>query len=256
MLRRVREDVRDRAVHASDGEIGRVADLLFDDRAWTVRHLVVETGGWLGRKVLLAPEAVVQPVPAGERLDVALTRDQVQHAPAVETDEPVTRQQEVDVYSYYGWSPYWAGMPEPWGPLPGPPPGEMPAPERRGDPHLRSAEEVIGYHVHATDGDIGHVEDLIVDDQDWVLRYAIIAFRHHLHERHVVTSIGWMTGIDWFSRTIAIEHTRGEVAELPAWDGSLVIDREYEERLHRAVGREGYWSGEGPPPGREDGGEG
>ena len=43
------------AVQASDGTLGTVSDLLFDDASWTVRWLVVETGNWWADHRVLIP---------------------------------------------------------------------------------------------------------------------------------------------------------------------------------------------------------
>ena len=46
--------------------------------------------------------------------------------------------------------------------------------KQRGDPHLRNSGAVIGYRIEATDGDIGHVEDFLVEDSSWAIRYMIV----------------------------------------------------------------------------------
>jgi uncharacterized protein YrrD len=55
------------AIHATDGELGAVSDLYFDDDSWTIRYLTVDTGGWLGgRRVLISPISVSdKPPPQG-----------------------------------------------------------------------------------------------------------------------------------------------------------------------------------------------
>ena len=94
---------------------GKVNDIYFDDRHWTVRYLVVNTGNWLtGRKVLLAPYALVA-VNADEKNIVAnLTKKQIEDSPSLDTDKPVSKQFESDYYGYYGWPTYWYG-PYSWG---------------------------------------------------------------------------------------------------------------------------------------------
>ena len=149
----------------------------FDDTSFTVRHLVVDTGGWLGgRKVLISPMALRDIDWGGKRINAALTKAQVEKSPAIDTDRPVSRQHEIEYYGYYGYPSYWAG-PYLWGAYPYPYPlsGRATSLEKErhwdwagegGDPHLRSSAAVTGYHIAATDGDIGHVEDFLVDDVD------------------------------------------------------------------------------------------
>src|SRR5471032_753035 len=96
------------AIAASDGELGRVSDFLFDDSSWLIRWLVVDTSHWLtGRKVLLPASALGHPDAAAHKFSVRLSKDQVKGSPDVDSELPVSRQMETNIYDYYGWSPYW-----------------------------------------------------------------------------------------------------------------------------------------------------
>src|SRR6186713_2746419 len=109
MIRTIQQ-IRGRTLAASDGHIGKVTDLFFDDAFWHVRYFVVETGSdWKQRTVLIAPEAVHPADWTDEHFPVDLTVDQVRNSPRVETDQPVSRRQEQELRSYYGWSMYWDG---------------------------------------------------------------------------------------------------------------------------------------------------
>jgi hypothetical protein len=175
------------AIEASDGRLGTVSDLLFEDVSWVIRWLVVDTGNWLsGRKVLLPLSTLGQPDPALRHFPIKLTMQQVKDSPDVNTDQPVSRQIEAHVYNYYGWQPYWGSsffpnvMATPFvAPLhlsEATPrdPGSVDAQRNEGDPHLRSIAAVTGYHIHATDGEIGHAEDFLVDDAGWGIRYVAV----------------------------------------------------------------------------------
>ncbi len=153
-------------LEAIDGDIGKVEDVYFDDSEWTVRYLVVNTGSWLaGRRVLISPIALGS-APANTRgIHVALTTEQIKNSPDIDTDQPVSKQTEIDYYTYYGW-PYWGLGSGLWGigpyPVADSPDAEMSPDEQGKDYHLRSLEEVTGYHIEATDHELGHVEDFIV----------------------------------------------------------------------------------------------
>jgi hypothetical protein len=171
-------DIRGYAIHANDGEIGSLQDLYFDDRSTMIRYLMVDTGNWLpGRQVLLAPAVIGGIDSERQELVTGLTRQQVEASPDTATDKPVSRQEELALHAHYSWDPYWtvpplAGTLAPyWGAtIPAAADAaedrlvdEMIARERaQSDPHLRSAREVEGYHVAATDGEIGHVEDFLI----------------------------------------------------------------------------------------------
>ncbi len=197
MLRDVK-DMLGFAIEATDGALGHVRDLYFDDEAWVIRYLVVETGDWLSnRKVLVSPFSMGEPKWNSEKLPVRLTREQVRASPSIDTDKPVSRQYELSFGGYYAYPNYWgstglwgAGY-YPWtmygglgfgGPVTQQVAmqGERQRVAHRGaerssdDPHLRSCNAVIGYHIHAADGDIGHVDGMLVDEKTWAIRYLII----------------------------------------------------------------------------------
>lgn len=177
-------------IGASDGQLGRVTDFLFDDETWLVRWLIIDTGSWLsGRKVLLPPSVLGHFSAIGDQFSVRLTKQQVKESPGVETDLPVSRQMETNTYHYYGWNPYWSsGLymgGYAWGAdglSPVPYYGEslrraeeIAAEEQlHSDLHLRSVKAVTGYHIHASDGEIGHVADFLVEDADWGIHYLVV----------------------------------------------------------------------------------
>lgn len=251
-------DVIGYGIEATDGRIGSVSDFLFDDATSAIRYLVVDTGGWLpGRKVLLVPEAVGEADPVGKLFPVQLTRQQVEDSPDISADQPVSRQQEIRLHGYYGWSPYW-GMPETalaapywgaagygYGAVPPARPAEAEAAARaaeaQGDPHLRSAAEVIGYYIEAEDGDIGHIEDLLVDDASWAIRYIVVDTRNWLPGRKVIISPQWLRWVDWSAQKIGVDLPRERIRNSPEYDQRTTLDRRYEEALHHHYERPVYW---------------
>src|SRR5688500_2693931 len=181
MLRNV-NDLRGFAIHATDGVIGEVDDLYFDDENWAVRYLIVDTGGWLaGRKVLISPYALGVPNWDGRERPVRPTKAQAEAGPATDPRNPASANTRPHTSSYYGYPYYW-GSEGLWGL--GTYPGIVPAdskeaaapqetkgawPQESADAHLRSCQELGGYHIHALDGDIGHVKDMLVDDHTWAI---------------------------------------------------------------------------------------
>lgn len=236
-------------VRAEDGPIGRVDGVFFDDQSWGVRYLVVDTGGLLSdEKVLILPdfvEEINEAMPASVR--VSLTREQVEKSPCVEADRPVAAQQEVDYYAYHGAAPYWGAWEAAgWGVSgPGFPPYTRPdaeaGAEERGDPHLRSSTEVRGYAIRSRDRTIGHVEDFIVDDQDWEIRYVIVDTRDWLPGKKVPLSAAWVSGISWAGAEIEVDLMAEEIRSAPEWSPGTTINRQYETELHAHFGRTPYW---------------
>ncbi len=234
------------AIAATDGQLGTVSDFLFDDSSWQVRWLVVDTGKWLsGRKVLLPPSVLGHLDPEGEKFPVSLTMQQVKNSPDIDTDRPVSRQMETSVYDYYGWSPYWgtgfymggAGyMPtamaqSPYLGLTRHEAELADARHRDEDQHLRSVDAVTGYHIHASDGEVGHVEDFLVEDADWSIRYLVVDTRNWWPGKKVLILPQSAREIDWTDRLVNLDVDRQRVKDSPAYDASVTMDRAYDESL-------------------------
>jgi sporulation protein YlmC with PRC-barrel domain len=239
MLRNV-SAIKGYAIAASDGRIGTVSDFLFDDASWLVRWLVVDTGKWLtGRKVLLPPSVLGHLDPNGPKFSIKLTMKQVKESPDIDTQRPVSRQFEANIYDYYGWSPYWST-----GDLVGgfgfgggamtalPTPGSarraediLIAQQSDDDPHLRSIEAVTGYHIHATNGEIGHVEDFLMEDADWSISDLVVDTKNWWPGNKVLISPRSIQKIDWMDNQVNLNIDRERVKSSRAYNASTTIDR-------------------------------
>lgn len=235
------ETLKGYSLQARDGEIGTITDVWFDDDRWTVRYLVVRTGGWLlGREVLLAPTVIRGLDTAHEHIVVDLSREQVEKSPPVDSAQPVSRHYETRLHHHYGWTPYWMGGS--FGALgtigaEAVPPVEQRAPLREPpDPHLRSSKEVRGYGMHAIDGEIGEIVDFVIHEQDWTIRYLVADTRKWLPGRKVLLAPGWVQAIRWSDREIAIDIDRETLRTAPAYKGPNEIDKLYEVHLYQHYG--------------------
>lgn len=220
------------AAMATDGEAGSVNDVFFDDEQWTVRYLVIKSGGWLNsRKVLVSPIAVSGADWVNRTLGLNLTREQIRNGPDIDADKPVSRQHEAAFSDYYGYPYYWGG-PMVWGfaayPIlpPVPPaegtaqaPGGRAVPEpQQGDPHLRSSKEVRGYEILASDDSVGHVEDFLIDERDWTIRFVVVDTRNWWPGKKVLISPERVERVSWEDRRINVGITRAEVEASPEFD--------------------------------------
>jgi hypothetical protein len=239
-------------IRATDGELGTVDQFYFDDETWAIRYLTVETGGWLGgRLVLISPFSVVRADLLDKRLDVALTKKQVEKSPDINTHLPISRQHEATYLGYYGYPYYWAG-PYMWGPafypagLASPPSASAETMADRirkesTDSHLRSTEAVTGYDIEAADGEIGHVEGFVVDDEAWAIRYIEVATRNWWPGNKVLVSPAWVERVSWTDSKVFVGLSREAIKNAPEYADSTPITREYENRLHLHYGRPPYW---------------
>ena len=109
-----------------------------------------------------------------------------------------------------------------------------------GDPHLRSIAEVTGYHVHATDGDIGHIQDVLVDNATWGIRYLIVDTSNWWFGQQVLISPYAVRSVDWHDRHVRLDIAREQVRSSPPWNPAETINNEYEQRLHNHYDWPGY----------------
>lgn len=249
---RTLDELRGYDIQATDGEIGHVEDFLFDDESWTIRYFVVDTGPWLfGRKVLIAPQSVGEPSWEGGVLPVDLTKEQVEESPEVDLEKPVSRRMQEAVNQHYGWQSYWATAPtgaRAGTPASAPPPAQPMATEQAdpkpepGDPHLRSIDEVVGYRIGAVDGEIGRVDDFLVEDEKWTIRYMVVDTSTWLTGRQVLVSPEWIDNVSWERSMVQMKMGKSDIESSPEYDPSAALDREYEQRLHEHYGMTGYWA--------------
>ena len=248
MLRSMNE-IMGYKIEAIDGELGRAKDFLFDDHSWVVRYLVAETGNWLqDRQVLLSPQAMREPDWIRGVIPVALTRTQVENSPGIESDLPVSRQHEQRLAEYYNWQPYWQQQDVPFGA----PVLLLPVPtavsaqhsgkrEPAGDPNLRSVIELTGYHIHASDGDIGHVAEFLVQTEGWVIRYLVVDTHNWLPGKKILVSPAWVKRVDWDEKSLHVDLSRQAIRGSVEFDPAAPVNREYEARLYDYYGRPKYW---------------
>jgi len=238
-------------ITASDGVIGRIEDTYFDDCRWAARYLVVNTGDWLGgRKVLISAISVANIDWESNLVHVGLTRQQVEASPAIDIDNLASRQLEGDFLNYYGYPYYWSG-PSLWGmaSYPVSPPGRIPPASNATDKrlgastavHLRSVRQVTGYRLLATDDSMGLLEDFLLDNTSWAIRYLVVDARNWLPGRHVVIPPQWITGVDWVDKVVNVDVTRNNVQAAPEYHSAQDFSRAHETNLYRHYQRHGYW---------------
>jgi uncharacterized protein YrrD len=229
-----------------DGEIGKVKEFYFDDRHWTIRYLVADTGNWLtGRQVLISPYALAGVNGEEQNIAVELTKKQIEESPSLDSDKPVSHQFEQAYYGHYGYPRYWRG-PYLWGSYPYPVRDRdkwktSTQGEKAWDPHLRSTYSVSGHHIQAEDGEIGHVEDFIIDDQTWAIRYLIVDTHNWWAGKRVLVSPQWIERVSWGERKVFVDLSRETIKQSPEYTEEAPLTRDYETGLHLHYNRVGYW---------------
>ncbi|HCE46299.1 MAG TPA: photosystem reaction center subunit H [Lentisphaeria bacterium] len=240
-------------VRGTDGDLGKIKEFYFDDATWTIRYMAVETGKWLtGRRTLVSIAALEKMNWASHTFNVSLSREQVRNSPDTDIEEPISRKYELALHNHYSWSAYWGGgfyvipgyeteMPTDMGE------SRMDVEEPQSnllklDPHLRSMRDVIDNRIHATDGDIGHVEDFIVDEETWCIRYLLVDTRNWLPGRRVLISPKWIKSVSWIEDKVFVDISRDAVRKSPEYDPSKLISLDYERKLLEHLSKpEGAW---------------
>ena len=215
-------DLKGDDVRARDGVVGTLDDVYFDDERWSVRYMVVDTGGWIaGRRMLVSPHAVEAGLSDPGRLRIGTTRAQLMDAPDAATDRPVAEQQRLAQAKNLGPPYYWSN-PVLWGAaaMPGnvaaaagavAPPRTVQDLGEDGDPHLRSSNEVIGYDVQAPDGTLGSVEDFIIDERTWTISDVVVDTLKWWPGGEVTLRPEQVERIDWAQRRLHVRLSRDEL---------------------------------------------
>jgi sporulation protein YlmC with PRC-barrel domain len=230
-------DLEGYPIEATNGAIGQVTDFLFDDESWVVRYLVVQTGEWLSnRSVLISPIAIGQPTWSYRTLRVPMTTDQVRNSPDVDTNKPVSRQYGLGGgHAKEGVEPHTVAADR-----------ARVAREvdehRNDDPHLRSANAVMHYHIKASDGGLGHVQGLLLDEDTWAIRYLIVDTSNWWLGHKVLIAPQWIQGVSWSERTVSIDLTREAIKASPPYDSAGTLHRHEEANLYNHYRRPGYWA--------------
>jgi hypothetical protein len=260
MLRRL-EEMLGAEVVATDGSIGTLHDVLMDDETWTARYVAVDTGLWLGRVVLVSPISIEWPDWQGRKIPLTLTRQEIENSPDLLSRQRFTREEEREFAGYYGYPFYWGGPGLwAWADRPAtlnaaPPSGYVPpaaldatAPDLAEADALTtsvySGKDVRGYHIHALDDEIGHVDDFIIDEGSWSVRYLQIDTSNWIGGKTVLLATRWIQRIDPADGKIHVDVTKDRIEDSPQFDPGKPIDRGFEERLHQHYGLPAYWDRE------------
>ncbi|TDE18012.1 PRC-barrel domain-containing protein [Dyadobacter psychrotolerans] len=197
---------------ATDGEIGKVKELYLDDESWVIRYWVVDTGDWLPKnKVLIAIQSLLKPDWENGVLETDLTLDQIRSSPDIDTDKPVSRQEEMKLYNHFPWRIYW-------GPGVGSKGSFIPLTEsvkaalaedaqnrsNSNDPHLRSSDKLIGYDIQTTDGQFGHLADLIIETDTWEVTSLVIETGSWLSSKKILLPVSAVNEINWSASNLSI----------------------------------------------------
>jgi len=101
-----------------------------------------------------------------------------------------------------------------------------------------------GYDIQASDGEIGHVEDFIIDDETWAIRYLVIDTQNWLPGKKVLISPQWIERVSWDLSTVFVNLSRDAIKQSPEYSEKALVNREYETEMYKHYHRQGYWGDE------------
>ncbi len=268
IIRNLKELIGYDLVADNGDDIGKVKDFYFDSNQLIVRYAIVDTGGWLsGRKVLISPGAFRKPNWKEKEFSVDLSKEEIENSPSIDEEKPVSRQAEVDLAEYYDWPLYWAPMAGAHGyagvnytrpisinveefkdgnqvNLKDEDKSEDDKEDKACEDencYLRSFKEVSGYNIKALDGEIGHLENLMVADESWIIHYLLVDTRNWLPGKKVLVAPEWLNRVSYINKEIDVELHKDTIKNAPEYDPGTPINREYEEDLYVHYGKDRYW---------------
>lgn len=230
------KSLKDYKLLGIDGEIGKVKEFYFDDKHWVVRYLVADTGNWLtGKQVLISPYSIKDVIANTENIAVNLTKNKIEESPSIDSNKPVSRQFEKFYQGYYGYPMYWGGL-YMWGAYPfierDPVKWKESAESKDSwDPKLRSTDEVDGYHIEATDGEVGHVKDFLFDSETWAIRYLVVSTLNWWPGKKVLVSPQWIESVSWPDRKVYVNIARDTIKNSPEYTEEIILNSDYEFKL-------------------------
>lgn len=218
--------LRHASIEAADGPIGTLDRVLIDIDHWAIRYLVVDAGDWWkDHEALVSPQSITPRAAADRHIRLSLTRAQVKSGPGAMRrgpQFPATAPAVIeDVRQAH-------------------PAGTAVLEDARGDFGLADSQDILGTHLHASDGDIGHVEDFLVDDR-WSLRYLVVDTSNWWIGKQVLISPDWIDRFDWPGGKLHVGLDRASVKGAPEYDGTTPPGRETEAALFRHHRRPPYW---------------
>ncbi len=234
-------ELRTYRVASADGEIGRVADVVFPHGEWSVRYLVAWSDA-LDREIALPPSQVMQVDHQGRTLGVDVRRDLIDSSPEFDLTRRIERYEEEQLYEHYGWPPYWLEDENdvtPIGILSDQAERTGPVDEREtATPELQLASEVAGaYAVHANEGQVGVLQDLVTETETWMLPYAAVAAPPR--EGNILVETDRVERVDWIAKEVYVSLPIATLLEGPAYDSNEPLTPALERSLHEYYGRIG-----------------
>lgn len=241
-------------LQATDGELGKVKNWYLDDLNWIIRYAAVDTRKWLpGRKVLISPSAIQTIDADNEEVRVRHDKDTVRDSPPLDETESINNDHEISLNEYYGWAPYWHGT-DLWGQTSQPMLEEFRGGQtelttdkieeisREREYTLRETDDIKNnFTVFARKEQLGVVDDLLIDEENWKVRYLVIRVENEGEETHHLLSPDWISAADWQNSTLTFDISAEDIRKGPDYRNKPEISRQEEKEMYEHYYRAPYW---------------
>ncbi len=238
------KDITGLTIETTDGTKGKIKDFLFDEDKWIVRYIEADFGGFFKDKRILLPINVfIDHLWDSKHISINIAKEDIDKSPSPEDKPTVSREYEKELMKHYGYASYWSpgyippthtGLYYPARPMNVPTKeiSEEKISEEKLDTKLRSFNEVKGYHILATDGHLGHLEDMIVDDADWQMIYVIIDTSNWLPwSKKVILLINWLDEISFETHEVSINVHTDVIKDAPEFNTDKSVEESFEKAL-------------------------
>lgn len=218
---------------------GKVKDVYFDDEKWAARYLVVDTGRWLSERLtLISPYNVLEVDWDNAVVWINLSKKQIENGPKAQLNKPLTRLYEVQYNRYYELPNYWfsglgAEIDGHWAGNYYPNRPEKLTnyiynidSDSENDQHMRSMEEVLGYHIQAVgDDNFGVITDFILEETTWAIRYFVIdTHKFWPGGKKILFSLEWVKKFDWNAKKLVTDFHRKVIEACPEYNPEIPIE--------------------------------
>lgn len=240
-------DLMQYGVRSADGMIGTIHDFYFDDETWSVRYAVINLDPSLGARDILVSTAVFETIlPLEGVITTSLTPEKARNSPEIDTEQPITRQQESDLSSYYLVPEYWipnTGYGLGVGDLSAVPMVDLEADlqeqqerqenDHEPDSHLYSTMSLLGFHIlTGQNEDIGVVEDFLLDEEDWDIDFLVADVGSWLENRKIILSPDWVERFSRVQSLLFVDLDRQSIEASPEFTGDLDATYIHELYVH------------------------
>jgi sporulation protein YlmC with PRC-barrel domain len=83
------------------------------------------------------------------------------------------------------------------------------------DKPLRSTHAITGYHIETSDGELGYLQNLIVEDETWHIESLVIEMNSCLEGKNVILPLAHVREVRWSMSRMLVDITSDQLKDSP-----------------------------------------